>query len=132
MRAVKLFVLSVVLAVASLPVLGAQQTVFGGFYGFGDSLADNGNVFLATQQAGFDPALPPSVDPHQTYFAGRFSNGPLAFEYPGPTPQQRHGNPPTLSGIAEISPARTPSVSRLPRRGQDSSTRVLPISRSSG
>jgi phospholipase/lecithinase/hemolysin len=81
MRAVKLFALSVVLAVASLPVLGAQQPVFGGFYGFGDSLADNGNVFLATQQAGFNPAIPPSVDPHQTYFAGRFSNGPVAFEY---------------------------------------------------
>jgi phospholipase/lecithinase/hemolysin len=31
--------------------------------------------------AGLDPAVPPSISPHRTYFGGRFSNGPVAFEY---------------------------------------------------
>jgi outer membrane lipase/esterase len=48
---------------------------------FGDSLADNGNDFILTTAAGLDPAIPPSVSPHRTYYQGRFSNGPNQFEY---------------------------------------------------
>jgi phospholipase/lecithinase/hemolysin len=72
----KRFVLAAVLAVAVLP-LSAQGPRFDAFYTFGDSLADSGNVFLATQQLGFNPAIPPA----QTYFHGRFSNGPNVFDY---------------------------------------------------
>jgi len=59
---------------------------FDSFYVFGDSLADNGNVWLtsklliaARQLTG--PAPPPSESPNLTYSRGRFSNGPVAFEY---------------------------------------------------
>jgi phospholipase/lecithinase/hemolysin len=76
MKAMKRFVLAAVLAVAVLP-LSAQGPRFDAFYTFGDSLADSGNVFLATQQLGFNPAIPPA----KTYFPGRFSNGPNAFDY---------------------------------------------------
>ncbi len=51
------------------------------FVTFGDSLADTGNLFAMTQGLGFQPAVPPSRTPHRTYFEGRFSNGPVAFEY---------------------------------------------------
>jgi phospholipase/lecithinase/hemolysin len=63
--------LLVVLLVAGLgqPLTSAAQDAF---YGFGDSLSDTGNVFL-----GSDAAIPPSG----AYFQGRFSNGPVAFEY---------------------------------------------------
>jgi phospholipase/lecithinase/hemolysin len=47
------------------------------FMTFGDSLADIGNVFILSQVLGIDPAPPPS----SAYFEGRFSNGPVAFEY---------------------------------------------------
>ena len=59
----------------------ARVPEFDAFFGFGDSLADIGNVFLATTALGLDPAAPPSVSPNQTYFGGRFSNGPISFEY---------------------------------------------------
>jgi phospholipase/lecithinase/hemolysin len=68
--------LLVVLLVAGLgqPLTSAAQDAF---YGFGDSLSDTGNDFLFTTLIGFDPAIPPSG----AYFQGRFSNGPVAFEY---------------------------------------------------
>jgi phospholipase/lecithinase/hemolysin len=42
---------------------------------FGDSLSDTGNDLLATS------ATPLVLPPPQMYAAGRFSNGPVAFEY---------------------------------------------------
>src|SRR5215468_1388340 len=54
---------------------------FSALYVFGDSLADTGNDLIVTKALGFDPAAPPSVSPHKTYFKGRFSNGPIVFEY---------------------------------------------------
>jgi phospholipase/lecithinase/hemolysin len=59
----------------------AQIPQFDFFYTFGDSLADNGNVFLITKALGINPAVPPSEQPFQSYFAGRFSNGYVGFEY---------------------------------------------------
>jgi phospholipase/lecithinase/hemolysin len=59
----------------------AQPRTYDSFYAFGDSLADIGNVLLRSQQLGIDPAPPPSISPHLTYNGGRFSNGPVAFEY---------------------------------------------------
>ena len=65
-----------------LPSLaGAQVPQFDSLYVFGDSLADNGNIFLQTRAMRLDPPVPPSVTPHRTYFDGRFSNGYIAFEY---------------------------------------------------
>ena len=56
------------------------------FYVFGDSLADTGNVWLTSKvliaaKKLTGPAPPPSESPNLTYFNGRFSNGPVAFEY---------------------------------------------------
>jgi len=65
----------------TLPLSAARKGENSAFYVFGDSLVDIGNDFIATQQFGFDPALPPSLSPHRTYFEGRFSNGPVEFEY---------------------------------------------------
>ena len=45
-------------------------------YVFGDSLSDTGNVWILTGNV-----VPPSISPHQTYFDGHFSNGPVAVEY---------------------------------------------------
>jgi phospholipase/lecithinase/hemolysin len=81
-----------ILIAAVLTVIGVSTASAQGprkFYGFGDSLADNGNVLLATQALGFNPAIPPSMSPHRTYSSapegvpvfGRFSNGAIAFEY---------------------------------------------------
>jgi phospholipase/lecithinase/hemolysin len=42
---------------------------------FGDSLSDTGNDLIATS------LMPVKFPPPQTYAAGRFSNGPVAFEY---------------------------------------------------
>lgn len=63
------------------PAASAQVGEFDEFYVFGDSLADNGNVWLTSKVLGTEPAPPPSESPHLTYFQGRFSNGPVAFEY---------------------------------------------------
>ena len=54
----------------------AQVAPFDSFYGFGDSLADVGNVFV-----GSGGTVPPSISPHAAYFQGRFSSGPVAYEY---------------------------------------------------
>src|SRR5262245_75704 len=58
-----------------------QPARFTALYAFGDSLADNGNDLIATRAIGLNPAVPPSVSPHMAYYRGRFSNGPVAFEY---------------------------------------------------
>jgi phospholipase/lecithinase/hemolysin len=74
---------------------------FTAFYAFGDSLVDNGNDFILTQRVGLQPAIPPSTSPHRAYFDGRFSNGPVAFEYlwqllSGATPGTADGLMPLL------------------------------------
>src|SRR6266576_437585 len=79
-RTVSLFCCAALILVV-LPLSAERQEQFTAFYVFGDSLVDNGNDFVASQQLGFDPAVPPSVSPHETYFKGRFSNGPIEFEY---------------------------------------------------
>jgi phospholipase/lecithinase/hemolysin len=75
-------VLASVLALIAEPAtLEAQAPKYDAFFTFGDSLSDTGNLWLLTKAVGQDPAIPPSVSPHMTYFQGRFSNGPVAFEY---------------------------------------------------
>ena len=64
-----------------LPGRASAQAPYDSLITFGDSLSDTGNVFILSSALGIDPAPPPSISPHQTYFAGRFSNGPVAFEY---------------------------------------------------
>lgn len=59
----------------------AQVPDFAALYVFGDSLVDSGNVLLLTKALRIEPAIPPSETPNQTYFSGRFSNGPVAGEY---------------------------------------------------
>ena len=71
-----------IFVVLSFPgAAAAQLGTYDSFYAFGDSLADIGNVRLTSQRLGIDPAPPPSTTPHLTYYEGRFSNGPVAFEY---------------------------------------------------
>src|SRR5262249_8587531 len=75
-------VLALLLTLATLPLtISADGPRFDSFYAFGDSLADIGNVLLASKALRVDPAPPPSTSPHRTYFDGRFSNGPVGFEY---------------------------------------------------
>jgi phospholipase/lecithinase/hemolysin len=77
-----LVVVASVLALTIAPVISeAQPPRIDSFFVFGDSLSDTGNLWLLTKAVGQDPAVPPSESPHMTYFQGRFSNGPLAFEY---------------------------------------------------
>ena len=65
-----------------LPLATSAETPrYDSLYVFGDSLADIGNVFIASTALGSDPAPPPSISPHRAYFEGHFSNGPVAFEY---------------------------------------------------
>ena len=59
----------------------AQRPGYDQFFVFGDSLSDTGNIWILTKTLGAQPAIPPSEDPHRSYFSGRFSNGPVAFEY---------------------------------------------------
>ena len=57
------------LVICLLPsVATAQIPQFDCFYVFGDSLADNGNIWIQTSAMGMEPAVPPSVTPHRTYF----------------------------------------------------------------
>jgi phospholipase/lecithinase/hemolysin len=80
----------------SFPNASAVQfRAYDSFYAFGDSLADIGNVLITSQRLGADPAPPPSTSPHRTYYRGRFSNGPVAFEYLW---QLVSGNPPESKG----------------------------------
>jgi phospholipase/lecithinase/hemolysin len=62
-------------------VASAQIPQFDSLFVFGDSFADNGNIFIQSKFQGVDPAPPPSVSPHRAYFNGRFSNGYVEFEY---------------------------------------------------
>jgi phospholipase/lecithinase/hemolysin len=72
----------VLVAICLLPASAAAQVPkFDSLYVFGDSLADNGNIFVMTKALGFEPAVPPSESPYRTYFDGRFSNGYMGFEY---------------------------------------------------
>ncbi len=75
-RSVALFILLLVPSAAS-----AQIPQFDAFYVFGDSLADNGNIFIQTDRMGLEPPAPPSETPHRMYFEGRFSNGYVGVEY---------------------------------------------------
>jgi phospholipase/lecithinase/hemolysin len=72
-----------VVSIALAAPVTAQDEVrrFQSFFVFSDSLGDTGNDFLLTQSLGLVPAIPPSVSPYRTYFNGRFSNGPILFEY---------------------------------------------------
>ena len=67
------------IAVVLLSVLAVASPAFGQtydrFYTFGDSLVDNGNVYAATLLTSV-PLPPPGA-----YCQGRFSNGPVAFEF---------------------------------------------------
>jgi phospholipase/lecithinase/hemolysin len=54
---------------------------YNAFFVFSDSLGDTGNDLIRTTSLGANPAIPPSTSPHRTYFYGRFSNGPILFEY---------------------------------------------------
>lgn len=83
-RAVLLTASALLLGATALPAL-AQ--VAGPVISFGDSLSDNGNLFLAT-------GTPPSPP----YFAGRFSNGSVFTEYLNGGPMQPAGAA-TLGGI---------------------------------
>lgn len=65
----------------------ASAQVAGPLISFGDSLSDNGNLFLVSRT----PASPP-------YFAGRFSNGPVFTEYLNRGPMQTAGAA-TLGGV---------------------------------
>jgi phospholipase/lecithinase/hemolysin len=99
--------------IALTAVTAAEGTTYDSFYVFGDSLADNGNVFLETKALGMNPAVPPSESPHRTYFSGRFSNGPIAFEYLwGMLSGQPADSPGGLQPfLASPFAARTPAVS---------------------
>ena len=73
---------AVLLVLLTLPrATSAQIPRYDSLYAFGDSLADNGNILITSQFLHVDPAPPPSATPHRAYFLGRFSNGPVAFEY---------------------------------------------------
>jgi phospholipase/lecithinase/hemolysin len=101
--------IAVLLALLALPpAMSAQTSRFDSLYVFGDSLADNGNDFLLLKALGFDPAAPPSESPHRTYFAGRFSNGPIGVEYlwqllSGNAPGSANGLKPFL-GAPQLGP----------------------------
>ena len=93
--------LLVILTSTTFPVFGDDRLP-DAFYTFGDSLADNGNDLQLTRFLLQDPETPPSSSPHRTYYNGRFSNGPIAFEYlwAGITGQEigaGHGVTPFLS-----------------------------------
>ena len=76
------------LCVAALGILTAQASQaapadwtrvpnYQALYVFGDSLSDTGNDLILTRQLGVSRPVPPQ----SIYYEGRFSNGPVAFEY---------------------------------------------------
>lgn len=78
----KLIYLSLICASLVLPhASSAEVPRFDAMYVFGDSLSDTGNDLILSKLMGLKPAIPPSQTPNKTYFKGRFSNGPVAFEY---------------------------------------------------
>jgi len=94
-RSTRRFLCALVCLLAFAGTAAAQVPHYDSFYTFGDSLADTGNIFAGTTFLRFDPPVPPSEHPHQTYFHGRFSNGPVAFEYLW---ELLSGNPPGSPG----------------------------------
>ena len=76
---VRLAALIVVLLLPSIAT--AQVPQFDCLYVFGDSLADNGNIFAQTTAMRLEPPVPPSATPHRMYFDGNFSNGYVGVEY---------------------------------------------------
>jgi phospholipase/lecithinase/hemolysin len=77
----RLVVLFAAVMLVAVPVRAGAESKIAALYVFGDSLADTGNDWIVTKALGLTPAVPPSVSPHKTYFKGRFSNGPIVFEY---------------------------------------------------
>ncbi len=75
--------LSAFLAAIWLSSISSVQAApnFDAIYVFGDSLSDTGNLLAVTRSLGLNPPLPPSDPPARSYYQGRFSNGPNAFEY---------------------------------------------------
>jgi len=67
--------------IAARPASAQIVPPFDSLFVFGDSLADNGNDLILSQALGAPTPAPPSSSPHKTYYRGRFSNGPVAFEY---------------------------------------------------
>jgi phospholipase/lecithinase/hemolysin len=85
--------------------LPAHAFHYDAFYVFGDSLSDTGNDLTLTRVIGVNPAIPPSVSPHRTYYPGRFSNGPVAVEYLWHLLKQDPGAP-VVPILAGADPAR--------------------------
>lgn len=88
MRRVRSLTLASLIALGVMPgMLHAQSSTSGSappydlFLTFGDSLADTGNVHTMSRLLRLPSVVPPSESPHRTYFEGRFSNGPVAFEH---------------------------------------------------
>ena len=75
----RLLVLALTLFAGLLPLRVEAQRApkYDALYTFGDSLADTGNDLIATTTLQLAPPIPPT----RTFFAGHFSNGPVAFEY---------------------------------------------------
>src|SRR6476620_8616626 len=101
-RALRSMTLAVLLVIASRPASAQVVPPYDSLFVFGDSLADNGNDLLLSTALGADPPAPPSASPHNTYYRGRFSNGPVAFEYlwqllSGAAPGSARGLKPFLS-----------------------------------
>jgi phospholipase/lecithinase/hemolysin len=88
------------------PVRGLQAGSFSAIYGFGDSLTDTGNVFLATGGA----------TPPPGYFNGRFSNGPLWIDHLA-----------VHLGVAPLTPAIIPGGTNYAVGGATSGTGFAPL-----
>lgn len=93
------------------PALAQQlpPVAFSAVYIFGDSLADTGNDWLLTKAAGMTPAIPPSESPNRTYYRGRFSNGPIVFEYLCKRVQ--------ACGTPNVRPLLAPAFPLIPQQG---------------
>lgn len=99
-RFVRMFLAFVLTCLAPV-VASAQVPQFDSLYAFGDSLLDTGNIFVHSSLLGRNPAVPPSVSPHRTYFDGNFSNGYMEVEFlwqrlAGYAPGSPHGVQPFL------------------------------------
>ncbi len=69
----------ILLFVASLTLLSpAARAIFTDMHVIGDSISDNGNLFLATSS---NPPFPVPVPQDPPYFQGRFSDGEVWVEY---------------------------------------------------
>ena len=110
----RLFAGAAVAALAFAFAGAASAQTYSRLVVFGDSLSDNGNLYLAT--GGTNPPSPP-------YFQGRFSNGPVFTELLGFTPLQRGatgattGNVNNAFGGARTDFAASPPGMRLQLQG---------------